>query len=86
MARKQTQTSSKIGTEVKSTTPAPVAKVVTPVRNTAIPKVPAVQSKREVTNEMIATRAYFISISGQGGSEYDNWSRAEYELRNGIVA
>jgi hypothetical protein len=78
------QTSNKIGTEVKITTPA-VAKVVTPVRNMAIPKVPAVQPKREVTNEMIATRAYYISISGQGGSEYDNWSRAEYELRNGIV-
>ena len=82
MARKQT--SNKIGNEVKSTTPA-VAKVVTPVRNTAIPKVPAVQSRKEVTNEMIATRAYYISISGQGGSEYDNWSRAEYELRNGII-
>jgi hypothetical protein len=86
MARNK-QTSNKIGTEVKSTTPAtPVAKVVTPVRNTAIPKVPAAQSKREITNEMIATRAYYISISGQGGSEYDNWTRAEYELRNGVVA
>lgn len=79
MARKQTP--AKIGNEVKSSTPAP-AKVVTPVRNTAIPKVVA---KKEITNEMIATRAYYISISGQGGSEYDNWSRAEYELRNGIV-
>jgi hypothetical protein len=80
MARKQTP--AKIGNEVKSSTPAP-AKVVTPVRNTAIPKVPA--AKKEVTWDMIATRAYYISISGQGGSEYDNWSRAEYELRNGVV-
>jgi hypothetical protein len=80
MARKQTVTN-KIGSEVKVTTPAP-AKVVTPVRNTAIPKVP---TKKEITWDMIATRAYYISISGQGGSEYDNWCRAEYELRNGIV-
>ena len=79
MASKKTPT--KIGTEVKSPAPT-VAKVVTPVRNTAIPKVPA---RKEITNEMIATRAYYISISGQGGSEYDNWSRAEYELRNGVV-
>ncbi len=83
MARKQT--SNKIGTEVKTTTTPAPAKVVTPVRNTAIPKVPAAQTKKEPTWDMIATRAYYISISGQGGSEYDNWCRAEYELRNGIV-
>jgi hypothetical protein len=30
---------------------------------------------------MIAKRAYEIHLSGQGGSELDNWLRAERELR-----
>lgn len=53
-------------------------KMTTPVRNTAIPKIPA---KVEVTHEMIAKRAYEIHLSGQGGSELDNWLRAERELK-----
>ncbi len=50
----------------------------TPVRNTPLPKP---QPKKEITHEMIAQRAYFIAISGTGGSEFDNWVRAEHELR-----
>jgi hypothetical protein len=34
-----------------------------------------------ITHEMIARRAYEIWQSGTGGSEYDNWIRAEHELR-----
>jgi hypothetical protein len=34
-----------------------------------------------ITYEMIAERAYYISISGTGGSEHDNWHRAEAELK-----
>ena len=74
---------------------APKAKAVssTPVRNTAIPKVAArpataaaaaavpATMKKVVTHDMIATRAYEISRSGNGGSEFDNWLRAERELR-----
>jgi Protein of unknown function (DUF2934) len=30
--------------------------------------------------EKIAERAYFISESGEGGSDFDNWLRAEREL------
>ena len=52
----------------------------TTVRNSPIPKVAA---KKEITHEQIAERAYFIGISGQGGSEYDNWMRAERELKTG---
>ena len=69
------------------TTPAPVAAPAksTPVRNSAIPKpsTPATPAAkpREVTHEMIARRAYEISISGSGGSEFDNWIRAEKELK-----
>jgi hypothetical protein len=36
-----------------------------------------------ITHEMIARRAYEISQSPQCGSEYDNWIRAERELRGG---
>jgi len=36
----------------------------------------------EITQEMIAERAYHNSKAGQGGTE-DNWHRAEAELRQG---
>ena len=63
-------------------TPAPTGiKLTTPIRNTAIPKIPS--ARTEITHEMIARRAYEISQSGHGGSELDNWLRAERELRNG---
>jgi hypothetical protein len=37
----------------------------------------------DVTQEMIAERAYHIFQSGQGGTAEDNWQRAEAELRQG---
>jgi hypothetical protein len=60
----------------------PVAR--TEVRNSPIPKVaaPAAQAAAKViTHDDIARRAYEIWASGQGGSEFDNWTRAERELR-----
>ncbi len=59
-----------------------VTKMTTPVRNTPIPKAstPA-PAKLEVTHEMISQRAYEIYTSGTGGSEFENWVRAERELR-----
>jgi hypothetical protein len=63
----------------------PIEKAVsTPVRNTPIPKVvasPAIPAPKQVTREQIAKRAYEIFASGTGGSESDNWFRAERELR-----
>ena len=63
----------------------PAAKAVasTPVRNTAIPKAVAVAAPvaKAVSHETIAFRAFEISRSGNGGSELDNWFRAERELR-----
>ena len=53
---------------------------VTVVRNSAIPK-PAAKKPTIVTYDMIAKRAYEIWQSGTGGSEQDNWCRAERELR-----
>lgn len=52
-----------------------------PVRSTPLPKSQSQSQKKPITHEMIAQRAYFISISGNGGSEFDNWIRAEQELR-----
>jgi DUF2934 family protein len=37
----------------------------------------------EITQEMIAERAYYLSQSGEGGTDEDNWHRAEAELRQG---
>ena len=64
----------------------------TEVRNSPIPK-PAQQrpaapsgatgGQRQITQEQIARRAYEIWQSGKGGSEFENWLRAERELRGG---
>ncbi len=56
----------------------------TPVRNTPIPKAVAKSAGKKmapITSELISERAYFISISGNGGSDDENWLRAERELR-----
>jgi hypothetical protein len=56
----------------------------TPVRNTVIPPkaAPAAAPARKVvTREAIAIRAYEIYRSGTGGSQDENWARAEKELK-----
>lgn len=56
----------------------------TPVRKTAVPKKSAARrspGKPQITHEQIAQRAYEIYLSGTGGSEFENWVRAEAELR-----
>src|SRR4051812_5063695 len=89
MAKKTSTTVSKSTTAspVIAAAKAPAAGVAskTPVRNTVIPKAavaarPAAQA-RELTYDMIAQRAYEIYCSGAGGSQDDNWHRAERELR-----
>lgn len=65
---------------------AAAAKVISrsAVRNSPIPKLtvtaPATLTA-VVSRESIALRAYEIWQSGQGGSDFDNWCRAERELR-----
>jgi hypothetical protein len=87
---KQTSTS----TPKFSSTPKPVA--ATPVRKTVMPR-PAPASaaapttsaapvKPTLTHDLIARRAYEIATSGHGGSEFDNWLRAERELRQELGA
>jgi len=77
------------------TTPAQPAAPVgrTDVRNSPLPKssfgsAASSQSsssssggKKQITQEQIARRAYEIWQSGKGGSDFDNWVRAERELR-----
>jgi hypothetical protein len=48
-------------------------------RNSPVPRPNPV--KREITHEMIAKRAFEIHISGKGGSQVENWLRAERELK-----
>ena len=40
--------------------------------------------EQQVTDEEIARRACEISLSGEGGSDLDNWLRAEAELRRPV--
>ena len=76
------------GTKVKSVV-AKAIKKVTAVRNTSIPPKTSGSSStmstanRAITQEAIARRAYEIYASGKGGSQLDNWLRAEKELRGG---
>ena len=56
----------------------------TPVRNSAIPprqSTPSQTGRKSPTNDQIAKRAYEIWQSGKGGSQEENWFRAERELR-----
>lgn len=86
---KKTTTTKKTQTTLKATTPA--KKTTTTVRNSAVPKAtkPAATIAKaaaivEPTFDQIAKRAYEIFASGTGGSEADNWFRAERELRTGV--
>jgi hypothetical protein len=73
-----------------------IVKRTEPVRNTAIPKMPTqarsnqgqqarqgqqTQASKHVSHEAVAKRAYEIFQSGKGGTQHENWLRAERELR-----
>jgi len=53
------------------------------------PTTPKATSKKaaapEITQEMIAERAYHISQSGEGGTDEENWQRAEAELAGRVA-
>ena len=81
MARKTTLKKSPAKSKAVSSSPvrnSPIPKVV--AKPAAAPAVAQVAAKKVVSHDMIATRAYEISRSGNGGSEFDNWIRAEREL------
>lgn len=80
MSRK-IQNSSRNSSNVKPLKATPRA--ASPVRNTPVPKPhPRSQQPVAITYDMIAQRAYEIWQSGRGGSDFDNWVRAERELRS----
>jgi hypothetical protein len=77
---------------VKSAAPKAAVASTSPVRNSPIPKVASASPKASsakaaasastaITHDMIARRAYEISCGPNCGSEFDNWVRAERELR-----
>lgn len=80
MAKKST-TASKNGAPVAAKSAA--ASTVTAVRNSAVPpKTVAAPAKRLApTHDQIALSAYLIWKSGMGGSQDENWFRAERDLR-----
>lgn len=90
MAKRPTPAAPKAAAPIKAG-PAPMPPSVsaaapassTPVRNSPIPKpaVSAAPAKKEITYDQISQRAYDIHCSGGGGSQDDNWFRAERELR-----
>lgn len=78
----------------RSAKPAPKIVARTETRNSAIPRsaspgrdatasrgYSSATAQQPITHDQIARRAYEIWSSGKGGSEFDNWIRAERELR-----
>ena len=85
MATKGTKTEA--GTGMSTTRRAPSKKAPTqdnrPARtkNSSTGKATKSAPVPRFTHEMIAERAYHISHSAEGGTDEDNWHRAEAELR-----
>jgi len=89
MAAKETKTEA-VGTKKPTTPKATTKKAAAPEKEavgTKKPTTPKATTKKaaapEITQEMIAERAYDISQSGEGGTDEENWHRAEAELRQG---
>ena len=89
MAAKETKTEA-VGTKKPTTPEATTKKAAAPKKKavgTKKPTTPKATSKKaaapEITQEMIAERAYHISQSGEGGTDEENWHRAEAELLQG---
>ena len=87
MAAKETKTEA-VGTKKPTTPKATSKKAAAPQKQAVVTKKPTTRkatSKKaaapEITQEMIAERAYHISQSGEGGTDEENWHRAEAELR-----
>ena len=77
MAGKKIMSSKKVSAPAVSTTP--VRNTSLPPRQSTMPSSP--QKKSPPTYEQIAKRAYEIWKSGKGGSQDENWFRAERELK-----
>jgi hypothetical protein len=69
------------GASIPPTFKNPAAPVVGAARSSAVPK--AEPQAKPISHDLVAKRAYELFISGKGGSQIDNWLRAERELRAG---
>jgi len=81
MAAKKATSKSKSAEVVETT---PVRKTTVPPRTSSSSSSSATAtapSSKRPTTEQIAKRAYEIWQSGKGGSQAENWFRAERELR-----
>jgi hypothetical protein len=86
MAKKATESTSASKKTVSSTavrnSPIPKSTTASAAATSRGPSAPSSrQSTRQPTHEEIARRAYEIWRSGKGGSQFENWIRAERELR-----
>jgi hypothetical protein len=63
-----------------SSAPARAVPATTVSRNSPVPRPSPI--RREITRELIAKRAFEIYVGGTGGTEIDNWLRAERELKS----
>lgn len=87
MAKKISSTASRTSGPASVSAQPSVAPVSsTPVRNTPIPRPQSgsqsTYQSKQPSREQIAKRAYEIWKSGKGGSQDENWYRAERELRS----
>jgi hypothetical protein len=86
MAKKPANSNKSSKKPISKSAPARASTASSSVRNTPIPRQPAkpqsnMSIRREPTQAEIAKRAYEIWQSGKGGSQMENWLRAERELR-----
>ena len=85
MAKKVTTKGTK-GKKIAPKTTTRTVKKVTEIRNSSIPPkaiVTTSSAPRTVSHDQIARRAYEIYASGKGGTDIDNWLKAERDLRSG---
>jgi hypothetical protein len=67
--------------KVEKSKPVPAAKsALKPATRRATAKK---TTELEITEAMIAERAFYIALTGEGSTDAENWHRAEAELRNG---
>ena len=88
MAKKPANSNNSSKKPMAKSAPARAPIAASSMRNTPIPRQPAKQQpsmsiRREPAQADIAKRAYEIWQSGKGGSQMENWLRAERELRGG---
>jgi hypothetical protein len=82
MAAKESKTRAASTKKAAPAESAATAKASTAAKKPATRRAPAKKKAPEITDEMVAERAYYLSISGEGSDDHmANWLQAEAELR-----